>query len=87
MTLGKNWQSSRISSLAIKVGAGSFLCYFTGWYLPMSGARFIENIGAVNYNLMANKAKSLGLYETANALKMMGMAEDQHERYFFESYE
>lgn len=62
----------------------SFLCYITGWYLPMAGARFIENIGAVNYNVMSKKAKSLGLHETARALKMMGIMEDRHEKYFLE---
>src|ERR1700674_5966513 len=28
--------------------SASLMCYIAGWYFPMSGARFIENIGAVN---------------------------------------
>jgi rubrerythrin len=62
--------------------SASLMCYMTGWYLPMYGARFIENIGAVNYNVMSNKAKLLGLNETARALLMMGEVEKRHEDYF-----
>lgn len=60
----------------------SFLCYITGWYLPMWGAKKIEAIGAASYWEIADMAMDTGHFQMSAKLCHMAETEEAHEKYF-----
>jgi len=60
----------------------SFLCYHTGWFLPMWGALVIEKIGVSGYYEILTQALYEGHPELCILLMVMMKAEEDHKAYF-----
>ena len=60
----------------------SFLCKWTGWFLPMKGALLIEKIGVTNYTEMSQLAIMCGASQAAMILLAMAVKEEEHQEYF-----
>lgn len=59
-----------------------FLCFLTGYRLPMWGAAVIEKVGAVNYEEMSKMASQMQMHEFAQTLGEMHLVEKEHEEWF-----
>jgi demethoxyubiquinone hydroxylase (CLK1/Coq7/Cat5 family) len=63
----------------------SFLCRFSGWFLPMYFAGKLETSNVCEYEKAAGWAKELGLDDFLADLHEMAAVEVEHERYFFDA--
>ena len=59
-----------------------WMCYKTGWRLPMLVAGIMEKIGTASYEKIAIQAAEEGRYIMAHKLLEMGKVEAQHEQFF-----
>jgi len=59
-----------------------FMCYYTGWRLPMWFAGVMEKIGTSSYKDIAEIAADEKRYAMAYKLMQMAKVEEQHEEYF-----
>jgi len=59
-----------------------YLCFVSGWYLPMYVAGWLEARNVVEYEVAANLAKEAGYPQYTGDLKEMAEAEREHELYF-----
>lgn len=59
-----------------------YLCKWTGYFMPMWGAKVIERIGVNNYKKMSATASKLQLHDFAQTLGEMYQIELEHEEYF-----
>jgi rubrerythrin len=59
-----------------------FLCFFSGWFLPMYGAGKLESQNYKEYELAAQYALDSGYNQYVNGLLIMAEVEKEHERYF-----
>jgi len=59
-----------------------FLCYYTGWRLPMYVAFVMEKIGTASYEKIAIEAAEQGRTVMAFKLLEMGKVEAKHEAFF-----
>lgn len=60
----------------------SFLCFYTGWRLPIWVAGRMECIGTASYMDIAVEAAEQGRHVLAYQLKIMAENEYEHEQYF-----
>ena len=60
----------------------SFLCRFTGWFLPMFLAGRLETKNVCEYEKAAGWAQELGLEDFLPDLREMAAVEVEHEEYF-----
>lgn len=60
----------------------SFLCRWTGWFIPMYGALAIEQLGVVNYREILRIALKEGHPELALTLLRLASTEEEHRIYF-----
>jgi demethoxyubiquinone hydroxylase (CLK1/Coq7/Cat5 family) len=58
------------------------LCHLTGWFLPMYFAGRLESRNVCEYESAAAHARTLGLTEFENELRMMAIVEKEHEVFF-----
>lgn len=63
----------------------SFLCRFTGWFLPMFFAGRLETRNVEEYDTAAAWAKEIGLDHFLPELSEMAAVEVLHEKYFLET--
>lgn len=59
-----------------------YMCYVTGWRLPMIVAGIMEKIGTSSYDKIALEAAEAGRPNLANRLMKMAQNEQEHEEYF-----
>lgn len=59
-----------------------FMCYYTGWRLPMYVAFIMEKIGTASYENIAIEAAEEGRLALAAKLLEMGKVEAKHEEWF-----
>lgn len=59
-----------------------FMCFYTGWRLPMWVAGAMEKIGTASYLDLAEIAADEKRYAMAYKLLEMGKVEEMHEKYF-----
>lgn len=59
-----------------------FLCYYSGWRLPMLVAGVMEKIGANSYQDIAEEAADKKFYALAYKLMEMAKIEESHDEYF-----
>ena len=62
----------------------SFLCRFTGWFLPMFFAGRLETRNVQEYDTAAGWARELHLDHFLPELSEMAAVEVEHEKYFLE---
>jgi rubrerythrin len=62
----------------------SFLCGWSGWFLPMFFAGKLETKNVREYDRAAELARGLGLDDFLPELSEMAEAEVRHEKYFLE---
>src|SRR5215469_8302055 len=62
----------------------SFLCRFSGWFLPMYFAGKLETNNVCEYDKAAGWARELGLDDFLPDLYEMAAVEIEHEEFFFE---
>jgi rubrerythrin len=75
--------SARMDTVGKFVGEViGWMCYHTGWRLPMMVAGLMEKIGTASYEKIALQAAEDGRYLMAQKLLEMGKVEAQHEEYF-----
>ena len=60
----------------------SFLCKYTGWFMPMYVAKLIEKIGVNNYYEMLEISLTKGHPELAFTLMQLASREEEHRIYF-----
>lgn len=63
----------------------SFLCRFTGWFLPMFFAGRLETRNVDEYDTAAGWAREIGLDHFLPELQEMAAVEVEHEKYFLET--
>lgn len=59
-----------------------YLCKWTGYFMPMWGAMFMEKIGVSSYKEMSIEASKLQWHDFAVQLGEMHQTELDHEEYF-----
>lgn len=62
----------------------SFLCRFSGWFLPMYFAGRLETRNVEEYDTAAAYARELGLNHFLPELQEMAEVEVEHEKYFLQ---
>lgn len=60
----------------------SFLCFYTGWFLPMKRALLIEKIGTVNYYEMVQLCIVEGYPQLGLTFMALADKEREHQEYF-----
>jgi hypothetical protein len=58
------------------------LCLVGGWFAPMYAAGRLEAINTIEYETARDAARALGLDDLVDALEVMIVEEDRHERWF-----
>lgn len=59
-----------------------FMCHFTGFFMPMKVAKFIEQIGVNSYEEIALEASDMGFKAMPMKLLKMAETEKDHADYF-----